>query len=153
MLQGIEIIFAERVTMLTSLKKKGYEIFFREFERDHEHYFVEMREYAEQAASGEAAAMDRAGADGMAPEEKAGAGIQENAETGSRTEGGSGISEEVPGTMEGIIEGLREYAACRTALCERIYRPEIIQDMPEMLPEEYRGAYAISSLLEMTEKE
>lgn len=56
MLQGIEIIFAERVTMLTSLKKKGYEIFFREFEREHEHYFVEMREYAEQAASGEAAA-------------------------------------------------------------------------------------------------
>ena len=43
--------------MLTSLKKKGYEIFFREFEREHEHYFVEMREYAEQAASGEAAAL------------------------------------------------------------------------------------------------
>ena len=104
-------------------------------------------------ASGEAAAMDKAGAEGMASEEKGGAGIQENGETRSKTEGGSGIPTEVPGTMEGIIEGLREYAACRTALCERIYRPEIIQDMPEMLPEEYRGAYAISSLLEMTEKQ
>ena len=43
MLQGIEIIFADRVTMLTSLKKKGYENFFRDFEREHEHFFVEMR--------------------------------------------------------------------------------------------------------------
>lgn len=58
MLQGIEIIFADRVTMLTSLKKKGYENFFREFEREHEHYFVEMREYVEQAADREAAAKE-----------------------------------------------------------------------------------------------
>lgn len=56
MLQGIEIIFADRVAMLTSLKKKSYEIFFREFEREYEHYFSEMREYAEQAANREAAA-------------------------------------------------------------------------------------------------
>ncbi len=53
--------------------------------------------------------------------------------------------------MEAIFTGLNEYALCRTALCQRIYREEIIQDMPEILPEEYRGAYAIWSLLEMAE--
>lgn len=58
MLQGIEIIFADRVTMLTSLKKKAYEIFFREFEQKYEHYFTEMREYVEQADNEEAAAQE-----------------------------------------------------------------------------------------------
>lgn len=53
--------------------------------------------------------------------------------------------------MEAIFTGLNEYALCRTALCQRIYREEIIQEMPEILPEEYRGAYAIWSLLEMAE--
>lgn len=55
--------------------------------------------------------------------------------------------------MESIFVGLNEYALCRTALCQRIYREEIIRDMPEILPEEYRGAYAIWNLLEKTEAE
>lgn len=104
-------------------------------------------------ASKEAAAMDRAGMGETASEDKADEGLQEKADIGSEKKCGSKISADAAGTMEGIMEGLGEYAACRTALCERIYRPEIIQKMPEMLPEEYRGAYAISSLLEMTEKQ
>ncbi|MCI9337924.1 MAG: glycosyltransferase [Lachnospiraceae bacterium] len=82
-------------------------------------------------ASGEAAAMEKAGS-------------QETEEDDS---------DRVRGTIDGILEGLGEYAVCRTALCERIYRQEIIRDMPEILPEEYRGAYAIGNLLEMTEKQ
>lgn len=53
--------------------------------------------------------------------------------------------------MELIFMGLNEYALCRAVLCQRIYREEIIRDMPEILPEEYRGAYAILSLLETME--
>ena len=82
-------------------------------------------------ASGEAAAMEKAGS-------------QETAEDGIDC---------IRGTIDGILEGLGEYAVCRTALCERIYRREIIRDMPEILPEEYRGAYAIGNLLEMTQKQ
>lgn len=104
-------------------------------------------------ASGEAAAMERVGAGGTAPEEEACTGLQKDADMGSKTKRSSEASADISGTVEGIIQGLGEYAVCRTALCERIYRPEIIQDMPEILPEEYRGAYAISSLLEMTEKQ
>lgn len=55
--------------------------------------------------------------------------------------------------MDAIFTGLNEYALCRTTLCQRIYREEIIQNMPEILPEEYRGAYAIWSLLEMAQAE
>lgn len=53
--------------------------------------------------------------------------------------------------IETILEGLREYALCRTALCERIYREEIIREMPDILSEEDRGAYIIRDLLEHTE--
>lgn len=55
--------------------------------------------------------------------------------------------------MTEIMDGLREYAVCRVTLCESIYQPRIIQEMPEILSEEYRGAYAIWDLLEMTEAE
>lgn len=53
---------------------------------------------------------------------------------------------------QSILEGLREYADSRTALCQRIYREEIIRKMPDILPEEDRGAYAVLKLLEHTEK-
>lgn len=53
---------------------------------------------------------------------------------------------------QSILEGLREYADCRTALCRRIYREEIIRKMPDILPEEDRGAYAVLNLLEQTEE-
>lgn len=49
MLQGIEVIFADRGRMMTSLKKKTYEAFSMEFERKYGDYFSEMQEYAEQA--------------------------------------------------------------------------------------------------------
>lgn len=53
--------------------------------------------------------------------------------------------------IQTILEGLREYALCRTVLCERIYREEIIRKMPDILSEEDRGAYMIRELLERTE--
>ncbi len=53
---------------------------------------------------------------------------------------------------QNILEGLRVYADCRTALCQRIYREEIIREMPDILPEEDRGAYAVLHLLEQTEE-
>ena len=55
--------------------------------------------------------------------------------------------------MDKMMEGLREYALCRTALCERIYTDEVIESMQDVLPEEYRGAYLIADLLERTEAE
>ncbi len=54
--------------------------------------------------------------------------------------------------MDKIFKGLREFASCRTALCERIYRTEIIRGMPDLLPEEDRGAYAVLALLEQAEE-
>lgn len=53
--------------------------------------------------------------------------------------------------MDFMMEGLREYALCRMALCERIYTEEVIRRMQDVLPEEYRGAYRIADLLERTE--
>ena len=50
-----------------------------------------------------------------------------------------------------MMEGLREFALCRTALCGKIYREEIIRGMRDILPEEDQGAYAILELLERTE--
>lgn len=49
-------------------------------------------------------------------------------------------------------DGLREYASCHTALCEKMYRPEIISQARDMFPEEYQGAYLAADLLEQTEK-
>lgn len=63
---------------------------------------------------------------------------------------GGGI-EPRQGSVESMMEGLREFALCRTALCERIYTEEAIRQMPDVLPEEYKGAYAILDLLERTE--
>ena len=56
MLQGIEMIFADRTKMMTSLKKKAYEAFSKEFEQKYGHYFSEMKEYVEQAEDKEVAA-------------------------------------------------------------------------------------------------
>lgn len=92
-------------------------------------------------ASAEAAAMER-----QAPEGEVGCRGQEDAAERE------GLPEEGYGSIEGIMDGLQEYAVCRIVLCERIYRPEAIQSMPDVLPEEYRGAYAIRDLLDRTEK-
>lgn len=54
--------------------------------------------------------------------------------------------------IAGIKEALAEYAYCQTALCERLYRPEIIGEARDMLPEEYQGAYLIADLLAETER-
>ena len=56
MLQGIEAVFADRVRMMTSLKKKTYKDFSAEFEGKYANYFSEMREYVEQAEDKKAAA-------------------------------------------------------------------------------------------------
>ncbi len=59
--------------------------------------------------------------------------------------------EERYGSAEDMMRGLEEYALCRMALCGKIYREEVIQSMQDVLPEEYRGAFAIRDLLEKTE--
>lgn len=51
-----------------------------------------------------------------------------------------------------IKEALAEYASCQTALCERLYRPEIIAEARDMLPEEYQGAYLVTDLLAEAER-
>ncbi|HBA50552.1 MAG TPA: hypothetical protein DCZ91_22700 [Lachnospiraceae bacterium] len=61
-------------------------------------------------------------------------------------------AEETCGSVEAMMAGLKEFALCRIALCERIYTEEAIREMPDVLPEEYRGAYAIRNLLERTEE-
>lgn len=90
-------------------------------------------------ASAEAAAMSR-------KEEGEQDGTLQNL---AEDEGAAG--ETVQGSIEGMMQGLQEYATCRTALCEKIYRAEVVESMQDVLPEEYRGAYAIRSLLERTE--
>lgn len=50
-----------------------------------------------------------------------------------------------------IMEKLGEYAACQKALCESIYQGEVIARNPDMLPEEYQGAYLISDFLRLAE--
>ena len=67
-----------------------------------------------------------------------------------RRENGGEAPEEMDGYAE-MMEGLREFALCRTALCGKIYREEIIRGMRDILPEEDQGAYAILELLERTE--
>lgn len=57
------------------------------------------------------------------------------------------------GSVERMLEGLKEYALCRMALCERIYKEEVICTMQDVLPGEYGGAYAIWDLLEGTKEE
>lgn len=80
----------------------------------------------------------------------AAAELEKKADSG---DGKKGLPEKEEKAMAEITDGLREYAVCRVTLCESIYQPQIIQDMPDILPEEYRGAYAIWNLLEMTEAE
>lgn len=57
------------------------------------------------------------------------------------------------GDMDGVLKGLGEFALWRTALCEKIYRAETIREMPDILPAEDRGAYAVKRLLERVERE
>lgn len=52
-----------------------------------------------------------------------------------------------------VRESLKEYAACQKELCERIYRPEIIEQARDMFPEEYQGAYLVADLLRQTQEE
>lgn len=59
---------------------------------------------------------------------------------------------EPQGFMDSIFQGLKEYALCRTTLCEIIYRKEIIETMPDILSVEDRGAYAVRNMLEFTEE-
>ena len=51
-----------------------------------------------------------------------------------------------------ISKALAEYASCQMALCERLYRAEIIAESRDMLPEEYQRAYLVADLLAQTER-
>ncbi len=55
-------------------------------------------------------------------------------------------------TIKAIMEALEEYASCQKVLCKRMYRPEVIAQMPDMLPEEYQGAYLMSDFLAQSEE-
>ena len=61
------------------------------------------------------------------------------------------MAEESDGFADNVLGGLRKYALCRIKLCEEIYKEKIIRSMPDLLPEEYQGAYVIRNLLEKTE--
>ncbi len=49
-------------------------------------------------------------------------------------------------SMETVLNGLREYADNRIALCEQIYRPEILQNMQDVLAEEDQAAFRLRLL-------
>jgi len=116
-------------------------------------------------ASGEAAALEQESADMASVKEERtrrpsmhpgnrgeGTGESEGQRPPQDPEDGNKGAEETCGSVEKMMEGLKEFALCRIALCERIYREEAIREMPDVLPEEYRGAYAILNLLERTEE-
>lgn len=107
-------------------------------------------------ACGEEAAMER-----EAPEGSGGAAGSSEAtgmpgradapeDSSGSVEGASATAAE--SRMDGIFRGLKEFASYRTALCERIYRAEIIRERPDILPPEDRGAYAVRTLLEQAEE-
>lgn len=54
--------------------------------------------------------------------------------------------------IEKLTCRLKEYARLQTMICERIYRHEVIEEMPDVLPEEYGGAYHILNLIKLTEE-
>lgn len=59
---------------------------------------------------------------------------------------------ETGNAVKSIMAALEEYAFCQKTLCERIFRPEVISQTPDMLPEEYQGAYLISDFLTQSEE-
>lgn len=64
----------------------------------------------------------------------------------------AGKAEEDNSGFDVIKKLLGEYAGCQIALCEEIYRPEVIESRQDMLSEEYQGAYLISEMLLHTDK-
>lgn len=73
------------------------------------------------------------------------------ADIGEETGAGSvGGDENV--IIEDIEEGLREYARCLTTLCGRLYQPEVIRNMPDVLSAECQVAYYIQDMLESMEQ-
>ncbi len=53
--------------------------------------------------------------------------------------------------IQDIESGLREYANCLTTLCDRMYRPETIEQMPDVLSVECQAAYHMKDMLEEIE--
>ncbi len=49
-------------------------------------------------------------------------------------------------TMDIVLKNLKEYSQNRIALCERIYRPEILQEQRDILSEEDQAAYGLVEL-------
>lgn len=117
------------------------ECFARVLEPESMHLLVWRGACGISRANSEAAALDREEAGGAAEVEER---VRSAASERQKEEPPQADSDR----MEAVFSGLNEYALCRTVLCQRIYREEIIRDMPEILPEEYRGAYAVFSLLD-----
>ena len=64
------------------------------------------------------------------------------------------MEEENPGTAtENMMEGLREYASCRVALCGKIYKEEILATRRDVISEKDQGAFLILDLLEKTQEQ
>ena len=97
-------------------------------ERDSMHMLAWRAACGISRACAEAASMEKHVCVPMAEEEA-------YAEASVEQKSGSAV-EEACGSMDAMLEGLREYSVCRIALCERIYREEVVQTMPEVLPEE-----------------
>lgn len=53
------------------------------------------------------------------------------------------------GSMEEILRG---YAQCQMALCEKIYLPEAISGMPDVLPADFQAAYYIKNMLDFSKE-
>ncbi len=139
-------------------------------EQDSMHMLLWRSAWGISRASGGAAALERgeeyvlpegaSGPDGVcvSPEKSSMAGEEYEADGRTAEEEREHLSAEAAeqtrhGAMDIMMEGLKEYALCRRALCERIYTDEVIRSMQDVLPEEYRGAYLIADLLERTEAE
>ncbi len=69
------------------------------------------------------------------------------AEVGAGTETGT-VGGDEDAVIRDIEGGFREYAQCLMKLCERIYLPEVIETMPDVLPSEYQAAYHLRDVLE-----
>lgn len=52
------------------------------------------------------------------------------------------------GLIQALEKELREYVRCQNCQCERIYRQDVIEQTPDVLPADYQGAYRIGSMLE-----
>ena len=75
---------------------------------------------------------------------------KKTADIGAETGVGS-VSGDENAIIQDIEAGLREYADCLTTLCDRLYRPETIEQTPDVLSVECQAAYHMRDMLEEME--